>query len=333
MVQPLCLLLAAAELLILATNSHSTDGHAPARNSSGALHPDASSYLQELAGYWPYNDSFQLSRFQEFDHTHFDDSREEHAASTEPYPAARPVAEPEFDGAVSTHVTAQLGGPASLRCRVRNLGERPVSWVRRRDWHILTSGALTYTSDERFRAAHAPGSDDWDLRIEYVQKRDNGTYECQVSTGSGTVAHYVHLQVVVPSAFILGSGEYHIGEGSTISLVCVIEHSPSPPQHVLWYHNDQMINYDTSRGGVTVSTEPGPKTHSRLIVNAATRGDSGNYTCRAANTEADTIHVFVSRGDNTAAIQRQESSGSDRGPRLLLPSVLLTCLRLWVARS
>ena len=45
----------------------------------------------------------------------------------------------------------------------------------------------------------------------------------QVATGAGTISHYFNLHVVVPSAFILGSGEYHIGEGSTISLVCIIE--------------------------------------------------------------------------------------------------------------
>lgn len=56
-----------------------------------------------------------------------------------------------------------------------------ISWVRRRDWHILTSGMFTYTNDERFTVLHAEGSDDWTLQIKYVQKRDNGTYECQVS--------------------------------------------------------------------------------------------------------------------------------------------------------
>jgi Immunoglobulin I-set domain len=55
-----------------------------------------------------------------------------------------------------------------------------ISWVRRRDWHILTSGMFTYTNDERFQVLHAEGSDDWTLQIKYVQKRDNGTYECQV---------------------------------------------------------------------------------------------------------------------------------------------------------
>lgn len=45
----------------------------------------------------------------------------------------------------------------------------------------MTSGMFTYTNDERFTVLHAEGSDDWTLKIKYVQKRDNGTYECQVS--------------------------------------------------------------------------------------------------------------------------------------------------------
>jgi hypothetical protein len=62
-----------------------------------------------------------------------------------------------------------------------------ISWVRRRDWHILTSGMFTYTNDERFQVLHSEGSDDWTLQIKYVQKRDNGTYECQVSVGVTSV--------------------------------------------------------------------------------------------------------------------------------------------------
>jgi hypothetical protein len=62
-----------------------------------------------------------------------------------------------------------------------SVGMFQISWVRRRDWHILTSGMFTYTNDERFQVLHSEGSDDWTLQIKYVQKRDNGTYECQVS--------------------------------------------------------------------------------------------------------------------------------------------------------
>lgn len=45
----------------------------------------------------------------------------------------------------------------------------------------------------------------------------------QVSTGVGTISHYYNLHVVTPYAYIEGNGEYHIGEGSTISLVCIVE--------------------------------------------------------------------------------------------------------------
>ncbi|RZC37890.1 uncharacterized protein BDFB_006964, partial [Asbolus verrucosus] len=83
-----------------------------------------------------------------------------------------------------TNVTVQLGATAYLHCHVRSTGDRAlagaeqVSWVRRRDWHILSSGLFTYTNDERFQILHAEGSDDWTLQIKFVQKRDNGTYEC-----------------------------------------------------------------------------------------------------------------------------------------------------------
>ena len=36
-------------------------------------------------------------------------------------------------------------------------------------------------------------------------------------------SHYFNLHVIVPTAFILGSDEYHTQAGNAISLVCIIE--------------------------------------------------------------------------------------------------------------
>ncbi|KAL0869465.1 hypothetical protein ABMA27_005750 [Loxostege sticticalis] len=215
-------------------------------------------------------------------------------------------------------VLVQLGAVAFLHCPVRNLGERGVSWVRRRDWHIISSGVLMYTNDERFQVLHSEGSDDWILQIKYVQKRDNGTYECQVSTASGTLSRLVHLHIAVPEAFILGADEHHVDAGSTINLVCIIEKSPVPPQYVFWYHNSRMINYDAARG-VTVVTEPGPKTQSTLAIRAAGPQHSGNYTCCAANTEPAHIYVYVSEGSDKMAATLSRNASAARAFATALP--------------
>lgn len=67
-----------------------------------------------------------------------------------------------------------------------SLLQNQISWIRRRDWHILSSGSQLYTNDERFAILHTPGSNVWTLQIKFVQRRDSGMYECQVSTKGDT---------------------------------------------------------------------------------------------------------------------------------------------------
>ncbi|KAI5709040.1 hypothetical protein M8J76_008767 [Diaphorina citri] len=57
-----------------------------------------------------------------------------------------------------------------------------VSWIRKRDLHILTAGVLTYTSDQRFQVIRPDRSENWTLLIKFPQERDSGIYECQVNT-------------------------------------------------------------------------------------------------------------------------------------------------------
>lgn len=58
----------------------------------------------------------------------------------------------------------------------RTYQQNQISWIRRRDWHILSSGAQMYTNDERFAILHTPGSNTWTLQIKFVQRRDHGKY-------------------------------------------------------------------------------------------------------------------------------------------------------------
>ncbi|XP_042885481.1 zwei Ig domain protein zig-8-like [Penaeus japonicus] len=220
-----------------------------------------------------------------------------------------------------SNVTAQLGGAAFLPCRVGHLGDRQISWIRKRDWHVLTSGEVLYTPDRRFSVLHVAGSQDWTLHIKYVGVKDNGTYECQVSTGTGIISLFVNLAVVTPEAHIPGHGQYHVNRGSPITLVCAVENVPTPPQYVFWYHNGRLLNYLPDQPGVTIDTAREPNSAvSTLEVQSARDYHSGNYTCTASNTIAASTMVFVTEGDKTAAVQRIDSnSAAASGP----PAALL----------
>ncbi|KAE8744469.1 hypothetical protein FOCC_FOCC008944 [Frankliniella occidentalis] len=102
-----------------------------------AAHLDAT-YLQSL--YWDFNGTFHLSKFDDFDHTAFDDLNEIKATTTAaPWLPKAPNKGPQgaktggrkelpqFDSNLVTNVTVQLGESAYLRCRVRNLGEHKAS--------------------------------------------------------------------------------------------------------------------------------------------------------------------------------------------------------------
>ncbi|XP_030755890.1 lachesin-like isoform X2 [Sitophilus oryzae] len=210
--------------------------------------------------------------------------------------------EPYFDTMTPKNVTALVGKSAYLSCRVRNLGNKTVSWIRHRDIHILTVGSYTYTSDQRFQANHHPETDEWTLQIKWAQKRDAGIYECQIST-QPVRSYFVNLNVVVPAAQILGGPDLHVDKGSTINLTCSIKFMPEPPAYIFWYHHDDVISYDSSRGGVSVITEKGEVTTSFLLIQHADLSDSGKYSCSPSNADVASVRVHVLNGERPAAMQ------------------------------
>ncbi|KOX71157.1 Kin of IRRE-like protein 1 [Melipona quadrifasciata] len=245
----------------------------------------------------------------------------------------KPKVEPTFDYSQNTNVTALIGKTAYLTCRVRNLGDKTiddtpkilfrapifiisdycsfttnsietvtfekVSWVRHRDIHILTAGAYTYTSDQRFQALHRQNTgqssewSEWTLCIKWAQERDQGLYECQIST-IPVKSHQFRLNVVVPTATILGGPELYVGAGSTINLTCAIHFSSEPPAYIFWYYNENVLSYDSPRGGVSVITEKGGDvTTSWLLIQTAQPSDSGEYSCKPSNANTASIKVHV----------------------------------------
>ena len=77
-----------------------------------------------------------------------------------------------------------------------------MSWVRHRDVSLIAVGKFVYISDNRFRVLHESNSDDWLLTIKSVTYKDQGVYECQVTSDPYTSFKYI-LRVVGKLILIL----------------------------------------------------------------------------------------------------------------------------------
>ncbi|XP_046431360.1 hemicentin-2-like isoform X2 [Neodiprion fabricii] len=250
---------------------------------------------------------------------------------------------PYFDDISPRNVTAIVGQTAILRCRVKHPGDRTVSWMRKRDLHILTSAIFTYTGDARFAVLHPESSDDWDLKIEYVQPRDAGIYECQVNTEPKinlaillSVEESAPVPATAPNAIhrtfnsaaqakISGPEDVYVKKGSTISLTCTVNVHSTPPSSVSWHHGVAIVDFDSPRGGVSLETEKTESgTTSKLLVTQARLTDSGNYTCIPSNANPASVMVHVLNGEHPAAMQHGGSCG-------VTPTLLLATMTLLVA--
>ncbi|KAG5344928.1 OPCM protein, partial [Acromyrmex charruanus] len=206
-----------------------------------------------------------------------------------------PEPRPFFEDPES-NITVQLGAQVYMHCRVQNLQNTlKVSWVRRRgeELHLLTIGLDTYASDSRFSLAFEKPND-WRLLLRSATERDAGLYECQVSAHPPLI-RTVHLAVSVPKVEIVDehgatAGDKFYKAGSTIELKCVVSNIPQPTGYVTWRHGSRTLNYDTTRGGISVKTDMGAAgAVSRLYIANANKKDSGNYSCALANVAAATI--------------------------------------------
>lgn len=235
-------------------------------------------------------------------------------------------------------VIGVIGRKTLLKCKVQNLGNktvsgnpfrvklrwlifpitpRQISWIRHRDLHILTVGSYTYTSDQRFKATHNQTVGECILELQWTSLRDEGDYECQISTHPVIGLNY-HLKVVgnvslvydcvgkrggpfkgivcvfvVPHAVIWDGPDIYVERGSTINITCTVNYSAEPPQYIFWFHHDDVINFDSARGGVSVITEKAEVSISHLLIQKADLADSGRYSCSPSNADVASVRVHV----------------------------------------
>ncbi|CAG0879515.1 unnamed protein product [Cyprideis torosa] len=141
---------------------------------------------------------------------------------------------PYFDPSTPKTITAQAGSSAFLLCKVKQLENKSVSWVRRTDAHILAVNQQIFIRDPRFHIRQAkrdPGL--WTLQIRQVKKSDAGDYECQISTEPKR-SWLINLKVVVPEVKLIGGPDIFVQRGSGVELRCQVSDA-SEKRFIFWF--------------------------------------------------------------------------------------------------
>lgn len=58
----------------------------------------------------------------------------------------------------------------------------------------------------------------------------------------------------------------------------------------------QPINFDSPRGGISLVTEKGSTTSSKLLIQKASSSDTGFYSCDPSNANSATVRVHILNG-------------------------------------
>lgn len=211
---------------------------------------------------------------------------------------------PHFETDNVTNITVQNGDDLFLSCRISLLQDKTVSWVRRKhgetDLQLLTVGKQTYSGDPRY-TIEFQYPNNWRLKIAAANKNDEGVYECQISTHPPKVIIY-YLHVNAPEVLIVDEAgeplyDKYYEVGSTIKLICRIRHMSMLRSAVYWIHNENILNHDVQRGGISVKTNlTNVGANSTLFVAKVNRQDSGSYTCSIGPNQHYSVSVHVLNG-------------------------------------
>ncbi|XP_066989268.1 uncharacterized protein [Macrobrachium rosenbergii] len=220
---------------------------------------------------------------------------------------------PYFDPLAPRNFTAHLGDQAILPCTVRQLGDKSVSWVRMRDADILTVDRYTFVGDERFESHYSAPLETWNLVIKYVQERDAGLYECQVST-EPKMSQFFSLRVVIPKVEILPPGDRYVKAGSEVRIECQITDVVQLPDYIFWYHEEKRVMDHLDHNLLVAVKKTGVEsiTSTLTILKVPPEG-SGNYTCMPSNLHTASVILHVLNEKHPAAMQG-ERSGASLGP-------------------
>ncbi|KAG8265783.1 hypothetical protein J6590_086830 [Homalodisca vitripennis] len=188
-----------------------------------------------------------------------------------------------------------------------------VTWLHRKaeSINLLTVDKLAYSNDMRI-TLNFRYPNNFRLRIGYVNRRDEGLYECQVATFPPKVKQ-VFLKVTAPEVFIKDEKNHVVTEryykaGSAVDLTCLASHIETPGDNITWWREDLPV-----QKGVSYNSSVGPgSVASTLVLHHAQKRHSGNYTCSVNNLASASVSVHILNGEMRTKHSSDPEPGDQR---------------------
>lgn len=212
-----------------------------------------------------------------------------------------------------------------LVCKVINIGDKAVSWVRHSlpIPQLLGVNNITNTLNPRYRAIVSGSWTEFVLMVKDVRPRDSGTYECQVSGPKHFSLHRIlRLTVIESMTEIVGGPDIYVDRLSTLQLTCRVTSGENTPAFIIWQKEDKILKFD---GGETsavpyLERDSEGRHLSSLSVDDIQLEDSGEYSCQPAVGPVAAVLVHVLNRDTE--VQAVLGEGGENGAAVTLPSVV-----------
>ncbi|XP_071749567.1 lachesin isoform X2 [Lepeophtheirus salmonis] len=172
------------------------------------------------------------------------------------------------------NVTVTAGRNAQLTCKVENLGNYKVAWVRVDTQTILTIHHNIITRNQRVSLSHHDHKI-WRLHLNRVEEQDRGWYMCQINTDPMR-SKRGYLQVVVAPLIIdsMTTRDVQVREGAEVNMTCNARGFPTPK--IIWKREDGEL--------IRILGDKFPSVDGNsLIIPGASRVHMGAYFCIASN--------------------------------------------------
>uniref|UniRef100_A0A4W3JWV4 Hemicentin 1 n=1 Tax=Callorhinchus milii TaxID=7868 RepID=A0A4W3JWV4_CALMI len=164
---------------------------------------------------------------------------------------------PTIRGA-ETELTVIEGSRVTLQCVADGVPRPVLSWQR--------DGVALRDTPGKFTLLRSG-----ELAVENAKPGDAGSYTCTATNPIGRESMTIDLTVHIHPTFSELPGDISLNKGERLALTCATNGIPTP--HITWMFNNNIIpaRYDNVNG------------HSELIIERASKDDSGTYICTAEN--------------------------------------------------